>query len=143
MKKLFLIVAALFVAVSFSACSDDDDKDVSIVGTWQLVRVTGFETNPYTGEREEFDNDTSSQNKVWIFKADGTGVDDGDPFTYSIKDQSLTWTYVYDQPTESDDTEPQIETIRKLTVKELELYNYNKSDDNTYEISTTRYFIRK
>ena len=26
MKKLFLIVAAIFVAVSFSACSDDDDN---------------------------------------------------------------------------------------------------------------------
>lgn len=26
MKKLFFIVAAMFVAVSFSACSDDDDN---------------------------------------------------------------------------------------------------------------------
>ena len=26
MKKLFLIVAAMFAAVSFSACSDDDDN---------------------------------------------------------------------------------------------------------------------
>ncbi|MEI3542879.1 MAG: hypothetical protein V8Q31_01220 [Alistipes communis] len=28
MKKLFLIVAAMFVAVSFSACSDDDDNKI-------------------------------------------------------------------------------------------------------------------
>ena len=26
MKKLFIIVAAMFVAVSFSACSDDKDE---------------------------------------------------------------------------------------------------------------------
>ena len=26
MKKLFLIVAAMFAAVSFSACSDDDEQ---------------------------------------------------------------------------------------------------------------------
>ena len=36
MKKLFLIVAAMFVAVSFSACSDDDDNEIDpnqIAGT--------------------------------------------------------------------------------------------------------------
>lgn len=28
MKKLFLLVAAMFAAVSFSACSDDDDNKI-------------------------------------------------------------------------------------------------------------------
>ena len=46
MKKLFLIVAAMFVAVSFSACSDDkdDNQDASIVGTWQITLEKGWET---------------------------------------------------------------------------------------------------
>ena len=44
MKKLFLIVAAMFAVVSFSACSDDDDnKGASIVGTWQHSREMGYE----------------------------------------------------------------------------------------------------
>ena len=41
MKKLFLIVAAMFVAVSFSACSDDKDE-ASIVGEWQLTHSVGY-----------------------------------------------------------------------------------------------------
>ena len=45
MKKLFLIVAAMFAVVSFSACSDDDDnKDASIVGTWQITYYEGWAT---------------------------------------------------------------------------------------------------
>ena len=46
MKKLFLIVAAMFAVVSFSACSDDDDKDVNpnqIIWTGQITREVGYE----------------------------------------------------------------------------------------------------
>ena len=51
MKKLFLIVAAMFAVVSFSACSDDDDKDASIVGTWRHTREVGYEI--YNGDKHE------------------------------------------------------------------------------------------
>lgn len=52
MKKLFLIVAAMFAAVSFSACSDDDDKidPNQIVGTWQITREVGYEIVPEEGK---------------------------------------------------------------------------------------------
>ena len=45
MKKLFLIVAAMFAVVSFSACSDDDDKDEknSIIGKWEYTHLTGYD----------------------------------------------------------------------------------------------------
>ena len=46
MKKLFLLVAAMFAAVSFSACSDDDDNKIDpnqIAGTWQITREVGYE----------------------------------------------------------------------------------------------------
>lgn len=52
MKKLFLIVAALFVAVSFSSCDKDEDKDVSIVGSWQLVSVASYDE--YSGWEERY-----------------------------------------------------------------------------------------
>lgn len=51
MKKLFLIVAALFVAVSFSSCDKDEDKDVSIVGSWQLVSVASYDEDSGWEER--------------------------------------------------------------------------------------------
>lgn len=52
MKKLFLIVAAMFVAVSFSACSDDKDE-ASIVGEWQLTHSVGYVIE--AGEQYDFD----------------------------------------------------------------------------------------
>ena len=58
MKKLFLIVAAMFAVVSFSACSDDDDKDASIVGTWRHTREVGYEI--YNGDKHEFDSTCSN-----------------------------------------------------------------------------------
>ena len=36
MKKLFLLVAAMFAAVSFSACSDDDDNKIDKIN--ELLR---------------------------------------------------------------------------------------------------------
>lgn len=56
MKKLFLIVAAMFAVVSFSACSDDDDKDVNpnqIIGTWQITREVGYEIVAGEGKMEK------------------------------------------------------------------------------------------
>ena len=73
MKKLFLIVAAMFAVVSFSACSDDDDKDVNpnqIIGTWQITREVGYEIVAGEGKMEkditlvEIQRQTSNQEKL-------------------------------------------------------------------------------
>ena len=57
MKKLFLIVAAMFAVVSFSACSDDDDnKDASIVGTWMIAHSEGWVIYS-DGTRDDFNDD--------------------------------------------------------------------------------------
>lgn len=56
MKKLFLLVAAMFAAVSFSACSDDDDNKIDpnqIAGTWQITREVGYEIVPGEGKMEK------------------------------------------------------------------------------------------
>lgn len=135
MKKLFLLVAALFVAVSFSACSDDDEnKNVSIVGTWQLVRTYGYEIN------QEYDSDDTADQEFWTFNADGTtgivnwrdGSNDKMPFTYSVNGDTLTKKFT------DEDTTPITYKIMKLTTKDLQLYVYENA--NEYY---TQYFVRK
>ena len=44
MKKLFLIVAAMFAVVSFSACSDDDDNKAPDLYTSGLKIYTTIDT---------------------------------------------------------------------------------------------------
>ena len=100
MKKLFLIVAAMFAVVSFSACSDDDDnKDAAIVGTWQITYYEGWATFS-DGTRDDWSDAyplTSEGNYYWTytFNENGTCVqtdysdnknDDSSPmhFTYSV-----------------------------------------------------------
>ena len=61
MKKLFLIVAAIFVAVSFSACSDDDDNghasDKPVLVKQYIVTEVGEYTETYNIEYD-------SQNRI-------------------------------------------------------------------------------
>ena len=54
MKKLFFIVAAMFVAVSFSAASHEDDKDEknSIVGKWEYTHLTGYDNGAIVVDKD-------------------------------------------------------------------------------------------
>ena len=70
MKKLFLIVAAMFAAVSFSACSDDDDKDASIVGTWEYVHFMGYNRGELITDKDIPKNDEPYHKLT--FNSDGT-----------------------------------------------------------------------
>ena len=78
MKKLFLIVAAMFAAVSFSACSDDDDKDkdASIVGTWQITYYEGWATFS-DGTRDDWSDAyplTTEGNYYWTYTFNENGT---------------------------------------------------------------------
>ena len=77
MKKLFLIVAAMFAVVSFSACSDDDDnKDASIVGTWQITYYEGWATFS-DGTRDDWSDAyplTSEGNYYWTYTFNENGT---------------------------------------------------------------------
>ena len=145
MKKLFLIVAAMFAAVSFSACSDDKDNEINpnqIVGEWQLTHSVGYMID--LGERHDYDKnypDEDGAYPVYTFNNDGTGIsywyypsadaDYGDPFTYSVSGKTLTITYHYDTPEISH-----LE-IKKLTSADLILYENNIEaefvDTSTYK----------
>ena len=134
MKKLFLL-AVLFATTAFIACSDDkdDNKDASIVGTWQLVRTYGYDVD------QEFDSDDTDDQEYWTFNADGAtgiinwrdGSNDKMPFTYSINEKKLTLKF-------EEDTTPTNYTITTLTAKELAIYI--KEKDNEYH---TCCFVRK
>ena len=132
MKKLFLIVAAMFAVVSFSACSDVDDKDASIVGTWRHTREVGYEI--YNGDKHEIDSTCSEANQGLILNEDVTGKDtfDGsaDNFTYTVNGKTLKKKY------DGDDGWAEI-TINELTNSSLVLYEHGEQEE------TTNYYTRK
>lgn len=121
-KKLLLMVAAIFMAVSFSACSDKDDKDdkdeeadysKTIVGTWECVREVGYENG------ENFEDSYRLGEWVWTFRTNGTGpnVEKGysDSFQYSIYGNTLNINYI------ESDRIPFV--IKKLTPKKLVVHD--------------------
>ena len=139
MKKLFLIVAAMFAVVSFSACSDDDDKDVNpnqIIGTWQIIEI--HENDSYSDEIWP----TESDYYTYTFNENGTAIlkwHDGSNeeynYNYSINGNVLTMN-------EKNETEPMtyIFQIKELTKSRLVLFEHevNPDDENdVYEATLT------
>lgn len=109
MKKLFLIVVAMFAAVFFSACSDDDKADnlpittANLAGTWQITLDEGWDTYTTDGQREYWSDvypDVSEDNYYWTYTFDTNGVciikdyddysqEETDYCTYSIVGNTL------------------------------------------------------
>ena len=139
MKKLFLIVAAMFAVVSFSACSDDDDKDVNpnqIIGTWQIIEI--HENDSYSDEIWPTESDyytyTCNENGTAILKwHDGSNEEYN--YNYSINGNVLTMN-------EKNTTEPMTYffQIKELTESRLVLFEQevNPDDENdVYEATLT------
>ena len=153
MKKLFLIVAAMFVAVSFSACSDDDDNKVDpnqIVGTWQITNEVGFDIGgEQAGERRDWNItypvEEGPDHKFcysYTFNDDGTGTYDSYdlyqmpnlvetwPLKYTVSNNTLNIPEIYEYHGTFE--------IKQLTKSQLVLFE--KIDDNDgykAEITTT------
>lgn len=87
MKKTFkffgLVLCALLMTAGFTGCSKDDDKGLSIVGSWEFV----------------YDDYTN----IMTFRADGTGddveIEDGEreinSFTYTVMGDLSTGAVLY------------------------------------------------
>lgn len=83
----------MFVALSvgFASCGDDDENgDVSetgLVGTWESTYIKGWYKNSEQPElNEEFDEPTTGSDiRQFTFKANGTGDEKGNPFTWTLK----------------------------------------------------------
>lgn len=124
MKKMLLLAAVMFAVVSFSSCSDDDDKDANInpsqiVGTWEYVHYYSYDKDDIDGV-DEFEYDVVKGDENWyklVFNADGTftkedadGVDTSTKHYYSIKGNTITKKHVYTDG--ASDTE--VQTITTL-----------------------------
>ena len=145
MKKLFLIVAALFVAVSFSACSDDDDNGIDrnlIIGAWESVHYYAYEKD--NGEEREIDQNLVRGDDNWErmeFFDDGIvelytsqGISNI-KCQYSIDGNILTQSYTYSDGT-SDSDKHTITTLTdtSLVIEEVESYtNYYWKSIVTYK----------
>ncbi|WP_302449584.1 lipocalin family protein [Alistipes shahii] len=155
MKKLFLIVAAMFAAVSFSACSDDDDNKIDpnqIAETWQITREVGYEIVPGEGKMEKditcpIDdvNDDYGFYFTYTFNENGTGryksyyyydnnrLDSNWSIEYTISNNQLL---MYEEPEEGNPTS--VYNIKELTKSKLVLlYKVDDSDGYKAEITTT------
>ena len=133
MKKLFLIVAAMFAAVSFSACSDDDDKDkdASIVGTWEYTHLTGYDNGVIVVDKDNPKDDepmhylTFNSNGTWTEEYPNSGHTSKG--TYSINGDKLTKTYHDDKDdgyTEQSLEEiPNSATLNIIDIDEEDGYN--------------------
>ncbi len=143
MKKLFFYAAALLAAISFSACSDDDENGLSatpenIAGTWQIIQEKGWEID--WGEKDTFlekypdedgwyytftfDKDGSfTETEIW-----GQEVVDTNNGSYSISGKELIMDY---------DNESIKYEIRKLTASELVLQEIYKESDYSFEETLT------
>ena len=112
MKK-FVFCAALFAAISFAACSDDDDEsnlpvtEANIVGTWKIVHEQGYEDDGYEIETWSDDYPCTDEDVwwYWTFTFDEGGTctqkeidiidkvessSGSDKFSYSISGNTLT-----------------------------------------------------
>ncbi len=145
MKKMFLIVAAISAIVSFSACSDDNDSDASIVGTWMITHSEGWVIYS-DGSRDDFNDDYPNDIDFyyWTYSFDDKGAcvrksytdhatDDDHPtyFTYTISGKTLT----LKGKTDSELTVTG--TIKELTSNKLVLYSSGEDDGEKFEYTYT------
>lgn len=94
MKKLFLIVAAMFAAVSFSACSDDDDN--GHVSDKPVLVKQCIITEEY-GETDIVYFEYDSQNRIsHISSAERTDGKEEFLFSYN-ENKNMDWNKKYSQ----------------------------------------------
>lgn len=85
-KSYSVIILLALTGVFFSSCSSDGD-DVSassLVGTWELQRIYGWEVDPDTGEKGNYDDvikKGGADYQVYTFNEDGTYTWEYEPGT--------------------------------------------------------------
>lgn len=133
MKKIFLF--ALAFPMLFASCSDDDDKDATIVGVFLYSQNTNeVETdNAEATASIKKGLDSHSQNGVTlIFNSDNTHIV-SDPlaltipgtWTYSIKGNILTTVFKYEN--KNDGESDKFETPFRVDANSLQLIEDYKS----------------
>ena len=148
MKKLFLIVAAMFVAVSFSACSDDDDNEIDpnqIAGTWQITLIEGWSVDN-DGARDEWSASypaIDDDDYYWTYTFDGHGKMKRVSYTNQSVNNSTNGTYTVSNNVltivekDGDYEETQEFQIKKLTSSQLILFEHRIDPEFTEEDTYT------
>ncbi len=149
MKKLLFYAAALLAAISFSACSDDDEEPTlpatpgNIAGTWQNIYEEGWEI--CEGEKETWSADITKENwyRTYSFDESGTYVEtdygyNEDSSTYEV-DYTINGTYSISGNTITLQYYPYTMKIKKLTESRLVLVEslIDESEDLSAETITT------
>lgn len=120
-RKLAMLAVAIFAAISFTACGDDDEPvaNASFDGTWKIIGGAttgqadfelipdGFVKNPLSGTAVEKIYPSTLE-----FKADGTGV-----YTFSVTE--------YTSETEKDQT-----VVKAVLVKKTSAFTYKLADQS-------------
>lgn len=147
MKKLLVLAAALFAAVSFSACSDDDDNNVNpnlLYGTWQEVSYKGYELE--NGQKvDEWEGTLDGEKSLYTFRKDGTGDYDNGDVQWDIRyKQSGNTLQMVCTDTRYDETFNYTWTIESLSETELVATQYSKysEEGDVYEEFETMTFER-
>ena len=98
MKKMLLLAAVMFAAVTFSACSDDDDNKIDpnqIAGTWQITLIEGWSVNN-DGIRDEWSDSypaIDDDDYYWTYTFDGHGKMKRVSYTNQSVNNSTNGTY--------------------------------------------------
>lgn len=143
MKKLFFCAAALLAAISFAACSDNDEPNLpitseSIVGTWQATHAQGWETDE--SEKDSWSDDYPDKDGYYwtlAFDKNGSCVETdyetgeepySEHYTYSIAGNKLTL---------KDSDYSETYEIKKLTESQLVLFEKGVDANYSWENTTT------
>lgn len=114
MKKLFLIVATLFVAVSFSSCDKGDEGGEASTQMRYVKHIVGIETK----DKAEFEYD--SQNRITKYSC--TEYDD-----QSKTEHLYVWEFTYEGN----------------LVKAKEVHNTTWNDNITFELNSAGYVTHR
>ncbi len=148
MKKLLFYAAALLAAISFSACSDDDENGLpaspeNIAGTWQIIQEKGWEVD--CGYKDTFLENYPDEGWYYTFTFDKDGsfteteiwgqeVSDTYNGSYSISGKELEISCYYGYYSYSHFE------IKKLTESQLVLFVI--IDDSDFQSEYTATFKR-
>ena len=142
--RLFrMTLLMVLCAVSFTACSDDEDETVieqaNLIGKWQS---TWEKIHKVENGKEVVTSDEAYTNGLWEFKTDGTCIESRveggytETSRWSLKDNKLTISY--------NDGYSDVLTVNELTATKLVLAfeDWDNTDDGGLElddITTTTY----
>ncbi len=151
MKRILSFLTLLMVVALYSCSKDEDSKEVSIIGTWQIthdggsiVYNDGSHTSSSTDYPLSFNGQEYGYYWSYTFNGDGTCIwttyaDNREPkvdnrFTYSISNNTLTVKHKVDNNLDF------VCEIKNNTADQLVLFYQEKTD--TYVATGTHFYKR-